>query len=508
MADALFLGLDIGTSGVKAILVNEAGEVTATAITPISLSTPRPGWAEQDPEWWWSATVASIKAVLELEADARVVSIGISGQMHSSVFLDAHGDVIRPALLWCDGRTTAECNEITNRAGGESYLRDWVRNPALEGFTLPKILWLRNSEPAAFARLATVLLAKDFIRFRLTGRLATEPSDASGTLMFDPARMRWSKEILAAVDLPMTLLPEVGGSAEVLGRVTRAAAVATGLAADTAVVGGGADNACGAAGVGVIKPGEVVASWGTSGTVLAPTTQPIVDPGLRAHTFCHVAPGVWYLMGVVLSAGGAFAWYRDNFARELADGDDHARAHAALNDEAATVPPGADGVTFLPYLQGERTPHRNASARGAFLGLSLAHTRAHMTRAVLEGVCFALRDSLSILHELGLAPRHLLLTGGGARQPFIRRLQSEVFGLPVCTVTREEGPAYGAALLAAVGAGAFPSLSAAVRATLARTPLEHPAPGAHEKYREAYDRFRASYPASGRYESSSSSANT
>jgi xylulokinase len=508
VAAASFLGLDIGTSGVKAILVNEAGECTASASTPLSLSTPRPGWAEQDPESWWAATITTVKAVLEMAPAARIASIGISGQMHSSVFLDSHGAVIRPALLWCDGRTTAECNEITSRAGGESHLRDWVRNPALEGFTLPKILWLRNSEPASFARLATVLLAKDFIRFRLTGRLATEPSDASGTLMFDPARMRWSREILAAVDLPMTILPDVGGSAEVLGRVTRAAAEVTGLVADTPVVGGGADNACGAAGVGVIEPGEAVASWGTSGTVLAPTVQPIVDPNLRAHTFCHVAPGLWYLMGVVLSAGGAFAWYRDNLARELAYGDDHARANAALNDEAATVPPGASGLTFLPYLQGERTPHRNASARGAFLGLSLAHTRAHMTRAVLEGICFALRDSLSILHGLGLAPKHLLLTGGGARQPFIRQLQSDVFGLPVSTVTREEGPAYGAALLAAVGAGAFPNLSAAVRATLARTPLQHPEPGVHEQYREAYDRFRASYPAAVRYELSSGFAKT
>lgn len=500
MADPLFLGLDIGTSGVKALLINQAGDVEATALTQLSLSTPRPGWAEQDPEAWWSATIASIKDVLGQTSNARVAAIGISGQMHSSVFLDRHGEVIRPALLWCDGRTTAECKEITRLAGGESFLRDWVSNPAVEGFTLPKILWLRTWEPAAYERLTTVLLAKDFIRFRLTGRLATEPSDASGTLMFDPARMRWSKEIMAAVEVPVTLLPEVGESAEVLGRVTRAAASATGLSAETPVVGGGADNACGAAGVGVIKPGEAVASWGTSGTVLAPTAQPIVDPGLRAHTFCHVAPGVWYLMGVVLSAGGAFAWYRDNFARELADGEDHGRAHTALNDEAATVSPGAEGVTFLPYLQGERTPHRDASARGAFLGLSLAHTRAHMTRAVLEGICFALRDSLSILHQLGLAPSHLLLTGGGARRAFIRRLQSEVFGLPVSTVTREEGPAYGAALLAAVGAGAFPSLAAAVHATLARTPLEHPEPGMHERYREPYERFRASYPASGRYQ--------
>jgi xylulokinase len=499
VANALFLGLDIGTSAVKALLMNESGDVEAMALTPLSLSTPHPGWAEQDPESWWSATVASIKTLLEQKNGARIAAIGISGQMHSSVFLDRHGEVIRPALLWCDGRTTAECNEITRRAGGESFLRDWVRNPALEGFTLPKVLWLRNHEPEAYDRLATLLLAKDFIRFRLTGRLATEPSDASGTLMYDPARMRWSSEILSAVDVPITFLPEVGGSAEILGRVTQTAASATGLSVDTPVVGGGSDNASGPAGVGVIKPCEAVASWGTSGTVLAPTSQPIVDPGLRAHTFCHVAPGVWYLIGVVLSAGGAFAWYRDNLARELAEGDDHSRAHVALNDEAAAVAPGADGVTFLPYLQGERTPHRDASARGAFLGLSLAHTRAHMTRAVLEGICFALRDSLSIINELGLAPTHLLLTGGGARRPFIRRLQAEVFGIPVSTVNREEGPAYGASLLASVGAGAFPSLTAAVRSTLARSPLERPEPGAHEKYREPYERFRASYPASLRY---------
>ena len=490
MADPLFLGLDIGTSGIKAILVATNGDIRAAATTPLTLSTPHPGWAEQDPEMWWEATIESVRAVLAQQPGVQVASIGISGQMHSSVFLDRSGAVIRPALLWCDGRTTAECAEITRRAGGEEQLREWVRNPALEGFTLPKVLWLRTHEPKAYGRVATVLLAKDFIRFRLTGALVTEPSDASGTLMFDPARLRWSDEILDATGVPRALLPDVGGSSEVLGHVTADASRVTGLAEGTPVVGGGADNACGAAGVGVIGPGEAVASWGTSGTVLAPTAEPLVDPGLRAHTFCHVAPGVWYLMGVVLSAGGAFAWYRDQLARDTtgAKGGD-----AALDAEAASVPRGAEGVTFLPYLQGERTPHRDASARAAFLGLSLAHTRAHMTRAVLEGIAFALRDSLSILQELGLAPTSLLLTGGGAKSPFLRRLQAEVYGLPVTTVNREEGPAYGAALLAAVGVGAFADLAAATRATLTRTPAEQPDSQAHRDYDAAYARFRTSY---------------
>lgn len=492
MAESFFLGLDVGTSGVKAILVAPAGDVVAAATTPLRLDTPRPGWAEQDPDEWWGASVASIREVLGARPGAHVAAVGISGQMHSSVFLDASGAVIRPALLWCDGRTTAECREITERAGGEARLRDLVGNPALEGFTLPKVLWLRNHEPAAFERLARVLLAKDYVRFRLTGAVATEPSDASGTLMYDVARRRWSTELMEAVGLPLSLLPEVGGSAEPLGRVSAEAAALTGLAAGTPVVGGGADNACGAAGVGVVEPGEAVASWGTSGTVLAPMAEPRIDPGLRAHTFCHVVPDVWYLMGVILSAGGAFAWYREQLARELADS---ARAAALLNEEAERIPRGADGVTFLPYLQGERTPHRDASIRGAFLGLSLAHSRAHMTRAVLEGVCFAMRDSLEILRELGLSPDRLLLTGGGARSPFVRRLQAEVYGLPVSTVDREEGPAYGAALLAAVGAGAFSDVAAAARATLVRAAPEPPDPGARSEYDTLYLRFRASYPA-------------
>jgi xylulokinase len=410
--------------------------------------------------------------------------------MHSSVFLDRGGEVVRPALLWCDGRTTDECREIERRIGGEARLRDLVSNPALEGFTLPKVLWLRNHEPEAFRLVATVLLAKDYIRYRLTGELATEPSDASATLMYDTARLRWSREILDAMELNGSLLPPVGGSSEVLGRINDAGAAATGLPTGTPVVGGGADNACGAAGVGVVAPGEAVASWGTSGTLLAPMSEPRVDPGLRAHMFCHVVPDVWYLMGVVLSAGGAFAWYRDQLARELAADPD---ANRRLDDEAAAVARGAEGVSFLPYLQGERTPHRDAGARAAFLGLSLAHTRAHLTRAVIEGVCFALRDSLEILRGLGFTLNEVLFTGGGARSPLVRRTLAEVFGIPVATVNREEGPAYGAALLAAVGVGAFPDLGAAAAATLRRVPGDTPPADSHAAYDAPYARFRASY---------------
>jgi len=492
MSDALFLGLDVGTSGVKAILVAATGAIECSATAPLTVATPQPGWTEQDPEDWWQACLTTIRILLAARPAARVAAIGISGQMHSSVFLDRSGDVIRPALLWSDGRTTAECREITSRAGGEQQLRRWVCNPALEGFTLPKVLWLRNHEPDAFARLSTVLLPKDYVRLRLTGELATEPSDASATLMFDPARGRWSHELLEAVGLSPSLMPVVGGSSEILGRVSAAGALATGLSAGTPVVGGGADNACGAAGVGAVAPGETVASWGTSGTVLAPTSEPRVDPSLRAHTFCHVAPGVWYLMGVVLSAGAAFAWYRDHLV--MADGDRES-LNQRLNDEASTIAPGADGVTFLPYLQGERTPHRDAAARAAFTGLSLAHSRAHLTRAVLEGICFALRDSLTILRALGVAPEQLLVTGGGARSRFVRQLQADIFGLPVCTVNREEGPAYGAALLAAVGVGTFRDLASAAQSTLTRRAGESPSPNAHEKYEQHYQHYRALYSA-------------
>src|SRR5205085_5146334 len=293
------------------------GDVVGSTTTPLTLATPRPGWAEQDPDDWWRASIASIRAVRETRPNARVAAVGISGQMHSSVFLDREGRVIRQALLWCDGRTTAECREIEQRVGGEDRLRDLVANPALEGFTLPKVLWLRNHEPDAFARLSTVLLAKDYIRYRLTGELATEPSDASATLMYDTAHLGWSADILHALDLPESILPRVGGSSEVLGCVSPEGGEVSTLPVGTPVVGGGADNACGAAGGGVVAPGDAVASWGTSGTLLAPVGEPRVDPALRAHTFCHVAPGLWDVLGGVRSAGGACRGVRRGLARGL-----------------------------------------------------------------------------------------------------------------------------------------------------------------------------------------------
>jgi xylulokinase len=488
-----FLGIDVGTSAVKIALVDEKGRVRAAASQAHGLRTPHPGWAEQRPQDWWASTVAAVKRAVAAgkRAGVHVAALGLSGQMHSSVFLDGENAVIRPALLWCDGRTTDECRELTALVG-EERLRDWVGNPALEGFTLPKVLWLRKHEPAAFARLRKVVLAKDYVRLRLTGALASEPSDASATLMYDTAHGVWSEPLMSAAGLDMSLLPDVGGSSEVLGCVTREAAKLTGLAEGTPVVGGGADNACGAAGVGLVAPGEAVASWGTSGTVLSPTREPLVDPGMRAHTFRHVVPDTWYLMGVMLTAGGAFAWHARELAREL--GPNGVR-ELALDKEAARVAPGADGLTFLPYLQGERTPHRDAAARGAFVGLSLSHGRAHLTRAVVEGVCFGLRDSLEILRGLHLPLERVLLTGGGAKSPFIRAMQADIYGLPVVRVNREEGPAYGAALLAAVGAGAFPDLATACARTLRRLPPQAPNRARHDAYAAPYARYRALYPA-------------
>ncbi|HEV3192580.1 MAG TPA: xylulokinase, partial [Polyangiaceae bacterium] len=421
----------------------------------------------------------------------RIASVGLSGQMHSSVFLDAGNRVIRPALLWCDGRTTEECRAITSRIG-EKQLAEWVCNPALEGFTLPKVLWLKNHEPEAFAKLEKVVLAKDYVRYRLTGALATEPSDASATLMYDTARRCWSDRIMRAMELDMRLLPNLGASTEVLGTVNRSASKAAGLAEGTPVVGGGADNACGAVGVGLVSPGLAVASWGTSGTLLTPTPQPAVDPALRAHTFCHVVPDTWYLMGVMLTAGGAFAWHARELAKELSR---KPNIEMLLNREAERIAPGSEGLTFLPYLQGERTPHRDASARGAFVGLSLAHTRAHMSRAVIEGICFGLRDSLTILRSLSSTIEKVLVTGGGAKSAFIRKMQADVYGLPVVRVSPEEGPAFGAALLGAVGVGAFANVAAACQNTLTRLDSEPFDPQLHRAYKEPYERFQALYPA-------------
>ena len=492
-----FLGLDIGTSSVKACVVDERGRTVARASEPLRLRAPQPGWAEQDPADWWKAAVKVIAKVTgggqggKAKKASPIEAIGLSGQMHTSVFLDAANKVIRPALLWCDGRTTAQCRTIAERVS-PAQLRAWVSNPPLEGFTLPKILWLRDTEPEAFARLTKVLVPKDYIRWCLTGSMAAEPSDASGTLLFDVANMRWSAEMARAVDLPASLMADVGGSSEVLGRVTAKVAKLTGLAEGTPVVGGGADNACGAIGVGAVAPGAVVASWGTSGTVVAPTDKPVVDPGMRAHTFAHAVPDTWYVMGVMLSAGAAFAWHQRELAKELEKKKDAAEL---LNKEAAKIPIGAQGLTFLPYLQGERTPHRDAEARAAFIGLSTAHTRAHMTRAVLEAICFGLRDCQEIIAALDLPIPEILFTGGGAKAAFIRQLEADISGKPVVPVEQEEGPAFGAALLGAVGVGAFADVPSATKATLRRGAATQPRREAHAAYAAPYRAFQRGYKA-------------
>lgn len=485
---SLVCGLDVGTSGVKAVLIDERGEVKASASAPLELSTPKPGWAEQDPDAWWLAAQKALKQAVGPRLGKQVLALGLSGQMHSSVFLDRSSRVIRPALLWCDGRTSQECAELTAHVG-ESKLRRWVANAAFEGFTLPKILWLRRHEPGAFRKLAKVLLPKDYVRFCMTGVLATEPSDASATLLYDTARQKWSDAMLRATELPPALLPDVVPSAAVAGRLTREAARLTGLLEGTPIVAGGADNACGAIGVGAVRAGDVVVSWGTSGTVLAPLAAPTVDRHMRAHTFCHAVPDTWYAMGVMLTAGGAFDWYGRELARELTT--DVASQLAA---EAEAAPAGSEGVLFLPYLQGERTPHRNAAARAAFVGMSLAHQRAHLSRAVLEGICFGLRDSLEILAEMGVAPRSVLVTGGGAGSAFVRQLQADVFGKKLEHV-RAQGPAFGAALLASVGAGWFRDVRGACRAVAVSGSTTAPDRRQKRLYDEVYQRYRALYPA-------------
>ena len=493
------IGVDVGTSGTKALVVREDGRVLASAMVEYPLSTPHPGWAEQDPELWVKASTKAIAgAVRASRAKASdVKALGFSGQMHSSVFLDDKDKVIRPALLWCDTRTTEECAEITRRAGGEMSMKRLVANPALEGFTLPKVLWLKRHEPKNYARLKTVLLPKDYVRFRLTGEKLTEVTDAAGTLVFDVPHRRWSEELLKRLGMPASFFPEARESHQPCGGLTPAASKTLGLKTGTIIVGGGADNPCGAVGCGVLTPGDVLASVGTSGVVFAPISRPAVDPRLRAHTFCHAVPKTWYLMGVMLSAGYALRWYRDNLGdqeKQLArkTGKD---AYDILAREAATAPIGAEGLSFMPYLMGERTPHRDATVRGAFVGLSARHTRAHLARAVFEGVTYGLNDSMEILRSLKVPVKRIVATGGGAKSPFWLQMMADVFGTDVETVKGSEGPAFGAAVLALAGCGAYRDTVSAARALVKKSGRRTPSSKAHKAYRAWYGQFRALYPA-------------
>jgi len=492
---AYLLGIDLGTTGVKSLLLDGDGTVLGTATAGLALATPRPGWSEQDPAAWWEATRASIYSVLERTgvSAAEIAGVGISGQMHGAVLLDKAGVPVRPCILWNDQRSAPQCDEITRRAGGRARLLELVANPALAGFTAPKLLWVREHEPELWARVTTVLLPKDYLVYRLTGELGTEVSDAAGTLLLDVRRRAWSDEMVRLLDLSPALLPVCRESSEVAGRVTAEAAAATGLAAGTPVVAGGADNACAAIGTGVIAPGRLMTSIGTSGTMVAPTSSPEVDPEGRAHTFCHAVPGTWYVMGVMLAAGGALRWLRDTLYDGVTEieGRD---TYDTMMEGAAAVPAGAEGLLFLPYLSGERTPHGDPNARGVFCGLTLRHGRAHLARAVVEGVTFGLRDSLEIMRALRLPADRVYATGGGARSPLWRRIQADVFAVPVVAEEAGEGPALGAALLAGAGTGVFTLAEGAARA-VRQGDVVAPQPAQVDVYNRAYAIYDKLYPA-------------
>jgi xylulokinase len=481
------LGLDVSTTATKAVILDGDGAVTAVASAEYSYDTPRPLWSEQDPKLWWDATQ---RAVAEAFAQAGLTgadvdAVGLTGQMHGLVALDAADEVLRPAILWNDQRTGPECDRIRELVGRERLIAV-TGNDALTGFTAPKILWVREHEPEVWERIAHVLLPKDFVRLRLTGGRAVDRADGAGTILFDLAARDWSAEILDALDIDRDWLPETFEGPDVTGTVTEEAASATGLRAGTPVVAGGGDQAAAAVGVGSVEAGISSLSLGTSGVVFTTTEDPTIEPEGRLHAFCHSVPGRWHLMGVMLSAAGSLRWYRD----ALAPGT----GFDELVAEAADAPPGSDGLLFLPYLTGERTPHPDPLARGAFVGLTVNHTRAHLTRAVLEGVAFGLRDSLELVRAAGLAPSiEIRATGGGIQSDLWRQILADVLAARIVTTSTAEGAAQGAATLAAVGAGWHPTVEDACRAFVR---IGDPTvPSSSGDYDGAYARYRELYPA-------------
>jgi len=489
----LLLGLDIGTTSAKAVLVDQAGEVLAVSASGYPLLTPRPGWTEQDPARWWDAAVASIRGALA-QAGVRggeVAAVGLTGQMHGLVPLDGGGQVLRPAILWNDQRTAQECVWITERVGAARVL-ELTGNPVLTGFTAPKIIWMRRHEPDLYARIRHILLPKDFARFRLTGELATDVADASGTSLFDVRRRAWSAEMLERLEIPPQWLPQAVESPQPTGTVASQAAEVTGLPAGTPVVGGAGDQAAQAVGTGIVQPGLVSATIGTSGVIFAPVDQPEVDALGRLHTFCHAVPTRWHVMGVMLSAGGSLRWLRDIMGRTTREG--FPDPYDGMGTEAAATPAGAEGLLFLPYLTGERTPHADPFARGAFVGLTVRHGRGHLIRAVMEGVAFGLRDALEILRDLGIPVTQVRASGGGARSALWRQILADVFATDVVTVTAAEGAAYGAALLAGVGAGVFASVEAACDAAIGIDDRTAPDSSRAGLYDMLYRVYRDLYP--------------
>ena len=486
---SVFLGIDVSTTATKALLTDAAGRVVAVAASEYPYDTPRPLWSEQDPALWWTGATAAIRAVLAQAGltGADVAAVGLTGQMHGLVLLDEHGQVLRPSILWNDQRTGAQCDDIRARVGKERLIQ-LTGNDALTGFTAPKILWVRENEPEVYARVRHVLLPKDYVRLRLSGEYAMDVADGAGTLLVDVRQRNWSADVLAALDIPRAWLPPLFEGPQVTGQVTAEAAAASGLKAGTPIVAGGGDQSAQGVGVGAVRAGIVALTLGTSGVVFAASPMPVIEPEGRLHAFCHAVPGRWHMMGVMLSAAGSLRWHRDTFAP--------GQSFDALVAPAAEVPAGCEGLLFLPYLTGERTPHPDPLARGAFVGLTVRHALPHLTRAVLEGVACGLRDSFELMKAAGLPPvEQVRVSGGGARSALWRQILADVLNVRLVTVNTTEGAAYGAALLAGVAAGAWPSVDAACEACITETGEVLPQPETAAAYQAVYQHYRGLYPA-------------
>ena len=492
------MGIDVGTTGTRAIIVDEAGRLVGAATAEYPLSTPRPLWAEQDPADWWKAAKDAIKGAIARAGipGHEVRGIGLSGQMHGLVLLDAAGEVLRPAILWCDQRTQEQCDWITEKVGRERLI-DLTCNPALTGFTAPKMVWVRQHEPAVYERARQMLLPKDYLRFKLTGTFAAEVSDASGTLLFDVKGRKWSRPVLEALDISADLLPPVFESYVPSAQISASVAAETGLRVGTPVVGGGGDQAAGGVGNGIVRPGLISSTIGTSGVVFAFTDEPWMDPKGRIHTFCHAVPGKWHVMGVTLGAGLSLRWLRDEIGQpeRAVAGLVGSDPYQYLTEEAAAAPTGSEGLIYLPYMMGERTPHLDPNARGVFFGLTGRTDRRMLVRSVLEGVAYSLRDSLEILKEIGVPLGEVRFSGGGGKSALWRQIQSDVFGLAGVTLNNGEGPAFGVSLLAGVGTGVWTSVEEACDATLKAETTVSPDAAAVETYNRYYPIYRGLYQA-------------
>jgi len=483
-----FLGIDVSTTGSKALIIDLSGNVIAAHSSPHHLSNPKPLWSEQDPLEWWDATTKSIQMVLHTSgiSPQSIAAIGLTGQMHGLVLLNEKGEVLRPAILWNDQRTQAQCDEIHAKLGKERFIQI-TGNVSLTGFTASKILWVAENEPEIYAKVRHILLPKDYVRYKLTGEYGMDKADGSGTVLFDLKQRTWSEEVLAALEIPSTWMPKTFEGPEFTGVVSKTASLTTGLAVNTPVAAGGGDQAAQAVGVGAVEPGIIGLTVGTSGVIFAATPSALIEPEGRLHAFCHAVPGMWHFMGVMLSAAGSLQWYRDTIAQNLSFDE--------LLDEARLVSSGSDGLFFLPYLSGERTPHPDPLARGAFIGLTIRHQRGHMTRAVLEGVAFGLKDSFTLIQNAGLESiSQVRASGGGTKNALWRQILASALNSELVTVNTTEGAAFGAALLAGVGAGAWPDVYTACQQTIKITGHTFPDPEQVDVYQNSYSIYQSLYP--------------